>query len=80
MISALRLHHFARLQLAQGVLEIGEGAFRLTDLSIVLAEDIRVIGGLAHEAGGLEDLALGLNALVDILDLLVQLVRLRQLG
>lgn len=76
MIVAALLGHLAGMELTESVLEIGEGAFGLTDLDIVLAEDIGVAGGLADELGGLEELALGLDALVDILDLLVQLVRL----
>ena len=70
------LHHLAGVQLAESVLEIGEGAFCLADLGVVSAEDIGVASRLAEELGGLEELALGLDALVDILDLLVQLVRL----
>ena len=41
------------MQLAEGVLEVGEGALRLTDLGVVLAEDIGVVGGLTDELGGL---------------------------
>ena len=74
------LHHLAGVQLAESVLEIGEGAFCLADLGVVSAEDIGVAGGLTEVLGGLEELALGLDALVDILDLLVQLVRLGRDG
>lgn len=76
MISTLRLHHFTRLQLAQCVFEIGEGAFCFPDSSIVPSQYIRVIGSLAKELRCLEDLALSLYPLVDILYLLVQLGRL----
>lgn len=65
------------MQLAEGVLEVGERTLRLADLGVVLAQDIGVTGSLANELGCLEELALGLDALVDVLDLLVQLVRLR---
>lgn len=76
MISALRLHHFTRLQLAEGILEIGERTLRLPDSGVIPPEDFGVAGGLAEELGGLEDLAFGLDTLVDVLDLLVQFVRL----
>ena len=76
IVTPLLLGHLACVQLAESVLEIGEGAFGLADLDIVPAEDIGVAGGLADELGGLEELALGLDALVDVLDLLVQFVRL----
>lgn len=76
MIVAL-LHHLARVQLAEGVLKVGERTLRLADLGVVLAQDIGVASSLANELGCLEKLALGLDALVDVLDLLVQLVRLR---
>lgn len=78
MISALRLHHFTGLQFTQGVLEIGERTLRVPDSGIVASEYIRVVGGLTNELGCLEDLALCLDTFVDILDLLVQLVRLRK--
>ena len=80
MITTLPLLHFTRLQLAQKALEIGDGPFCFTDGCIVLSEHVGVGGRLAEDARRLEDLALGLYPLVDILYLLVQLVRLRQLG
>lgn len=77
IVTPLLLGHLACVQLAESVFKIGEGALRLTDLSVVPAKDIGVAGGLANESGGLKNLALGFDALVDILYLLVQLVRLR---
>ena len=53
MIVTALLSHLARVQLAEGVLEIGERPFRFTDLGVVLAEDIGVVGGLTDELGGL---------------------------
>lgn len=76
MIIAPGLHELARLELAEGVLEVGEGTFSLPDGSVVAPQDVGVGGGLAEELGSLEDLALGLDALVHILDLLVELMRL----
>ena len=76
IVAALLLGHLAGVQLTEGVLEIGEGALCLPDLCIVLPQDIGICGGLAEELGCFEDLALCLDALVDILYLLVQLVRL----
>ena len=78
MIVTALLSHLARVQLAEGVLEIGERTLCLANLGVVLAEDIGVARRLADELGGLEELALGLDAFVDVLDLLVQLVRLRR--
>lgn len=77
MIFTALLGHFARVELPEGVLEVGEGSFGLTDLGIVPTKDIGVGRRLTNELGGLEKLALRLDALVDILDLLVQLARLR---
>ncbi len=75
MIIALR-HPFPSLQLCEGVLEIGDGPLCLSYCSIVSSENLRVLCGHAQELGRLEHLALCLNALVDILDLLVELMRL----
>ena len=79
MIVTALLSHLARVQLAEGVLEIGERSLGLTDLGIVPTQYIGVGGRLANELGGFEELALRLDALVNVLDLLVQLVRLVRL-
>ena len=76
MITALRLHHFTRLQLAESVLEIGEGTLCFANGSIVSPQNFGIVSCLAEELGRLEDLALCLDTFVYILDLLVQLVRL----
>lgn len=76
MITSLRLHHFARLQLPESVLEIGERTLSLSNGGIVPPQHLGVAGRLAEELGRLKDLALGLDTFVDVLDLLVQLVRL----
>ena len=80
MIVTALLSHLARVQLAEGILEIGERTLGLANLSIVLAQNLRVTGRLADELGGFEELALRLDALVHILDLLVQLVRLKRVS
>ena len=73
-------HHFPCLQLAEGLLEIGDGPLSLSNCSIVAPEDLWVVCGLAQQLRRLEDLALCLNALVDVLDLLVELIRLISLN
>lgn len=80
MIIASGLHHFARLELAEGVLKVREGTFRLSDSGIVSPQDVWVCGCLTEELGSLKHLALCLYALVNILDLLVQLMRLAVQG
>lgn len=76
MIVALGQHHFTSLKLTEGVLEIGDGPFRISYRSLVAPQDLRIVGCLAEKLGGLEDLALCLYPLVDILYLLVELMRL----
>jgi len=69
-------HHLLVLEFTEGVLEIRELSFGLSDLCFIAPKDIGIRGGLAEELGGLQDLAFGLDALVDILDLLVDVRRL----
>ena len=76
MITSLRLHHFARLQLPERVLEIGERPLGFSNGSIVASKHFGIVCRLAEELRRLKDLAFGLDTFVDVLDLLVQLVRL----
>ena len=64
------------MELTKGILEVGKGALRLFDVSIVAAEDFLVCRSMAEVLACLEHLALCLDAPVDVLDLLVQLVSL----
>jgi len=68
------------LELAQGILKVRQRAFRFLDLCIVTPENVWVVGGLAQELGGLEDLALCLDVLPGLGNLLVQLGALSSRG
>ena len=72
-----RRFSIVNVQLHQRGLEVGQRALGLANLGLIAAEDLLVGRRLAEVLGGLEDLALGLDALVDLLNLLIQLARLR---
>jgi len=69
-------HHLLVLEFPESVLKIRELSLGLSDLRFIAPENIGVCGSLTEELGGLQDLALGLDALVDVLDLLVDVRRL----
>lgn len=74
MIVASLSLQLASLQLAKGVLKIGERAFRIPNRCIVPPQNVWVCRSLTKKLGCLENLALRLYAFVDILDLLVELM------
>lgn len=71
-----RLLKLPRLQFFESQLEIRQRPFCFLDFKLISAENLWVGSSLAEEFRGFEDLAFCLNALVDLLDLRVQLLRL----
>ena len=69
-------HHLLVLEFTEGVLKIRELSLGLPDLRFIAPKNIGICCSLTEELGGLQDLAFGLDALVDVLDLLVDVRRL----
>ena len=69
-------HHLLVLEFTEGVLKIRELSLSFSDLCFIAPKDIGIGGGLAKKVGGFQNLAFGLDALVDVLDLLVDVRRL----
>jgi len=68
----------ASLKFAKSIFKVGKRTFCLPDLGIIAPQDIWIGSRLAEQPRSIQDLALGLDALVDILYFLVEFVGLRK--
>jgi hypothetical protein len=72
----LVLLKFTRLQLPESLFEVHQRPFGFSNLCIVAPEYVRICRCLAQQPGSIQDLSLGLDVLVDLLDLVVELLPL----
>jgi hypothetical protein len=75
-VRLLLLLKLASLELTKGLFVVRKILLGLSDLGCVAAQNLLVECSSSELLGGLQDLALGLDMLVDLLDLLVELVSL----